>query len=176
VNALDIIYVFDTSSFIELKKFSEYSDILVSLWSNLEHLAMKGRLISPKKVLEDLIPDLEKPGTKNDELVAWAKNHNTLFQDEEDLDFLKALAEITNKYKQTWVDIDSEKNQSDPYVVALAVSRKKKQRETLIESEIVVVTEESQDFNRLKIPKVCNDFGIRCVNLHQFFKEEGWKF
>lgn len=87
---------------------------------------------------------------------------------------------IVNRYGTTWIDIDSGKNQSDQYVVALAISMNKKLKKTLhafdSKTEVIVVTEESQNLERLKIPKVCNSYGIRCVNLHQFFQEEGWKF
>lgn len=172
----DNIYVFDTSSFIELERLKTYSDVFVSLWSNLEKLVNAKQLISPKKVLEDLRADLENPKAKSNALINWVKDHEKLFQDENDQEFLNALQRIANKYQKTWVDIDSEKNQSDPYVVALAVSKKKKLEGTLFGGKVIVVTEEDQNLNRLKIPKVCNEYGIRCLNLHQFFQAEGWKF
>ncbi|MFP4558237.1 MAG: DUF4411 family protein [Archaeoglobaceae archaeon] len=42
-------------------------------------------------------------------------------------------------------------------------------------AQYVVVTEESQ-LRRSRIPFVCNEYQIKCVNVIQLFKEEGWKF
>lgn len=174
------IYVFDTSSFVELKKLLKYADVLVSLWSNLDRLIAEKRLISAKKVFEDLKRYLPNPKVKSDDLMEWVKKNESLFQDENNQDFVNALKIIVNQYGTSWVDPDSQKNQSDQYVIAQAISMNKKLKRTLnafdSKTEVIVVTEESQNLERLKIPKICHTYDIRCVNLHQFFQEEGWKF
>lgn len=63
------IYVFDTDSFIELKKLLKYADVLVSLWANLDRLIVEKRLISAKKVFEDLKRHIQNPKVKSDDLM-----------------------------------------------------------------------------------------------------------
>jgi hypothetical protein len=165
----DNIYVFDTSSFIELKGLIKYTDILVSFQSKLEEFISTNRLIAPKKVYDDLMRYLGSNGFKR-----WVKDHEKLFEDENDLNFLIALQRVTNKYPN-WVDLDSARNKSDTYVVALAICKIREYQGKLVQREIIVVTEESADPKRLKIPSVCNDYKIHCVNLHDCFQLEGWK-
>ena len=85
------------------------------------------------------------------------------------------MKDIENKYPQ-WIDPNSDKNQSDPYIVALVLSKKREKQKGLVYSNIIVVTEESKDSNRLKIPAVCKNYGVESINLDEFFQKEDWRF
>ena len=163
----DNAYVIDTSSLIELRPFLKYKDVVVSLWSNMETLIDSGRLMAPEIVFTDL-------KGKSDDVLAWAKSHMSLFHKMTE-DQLKILKEIENRYPG-WVDINSNKNQSDPYVVALAISKKNEKQKDLAYSNVIVVNEESKNPKRLKIPSVCKNYGIESIDLGEFFKKEDWKF
>ncbi|MFA6049183.1 MAG: DUF4411 family protein [Candidatus Micrarchaeia archaeon] len=160
------MYIIDSSSLIGLNRF--HADVFISLWSCLEKSVTTNQLIAPKKVFEDL-------QHMDDEIAKWATINSKMFKDENDKTFITALSDVINRH-QNWIDLDSEKNGSDPYVVALALLKRKESKETLEPKEVIVITEESQDLARLKIPSVCNGYNLRCLNLHQFFQEEGWKF
>ena len=64
--------------------------------------------------------------------------------------------------------VDSRKNRSgcDPWVIALARER-----------ELTVVTAEkaSGTLAKPKIPDVCHDLGIPCIEIIDFFRRQGWK-
>ena len=40
----------------------------------------------------------------------------------------------------------------------------------------LIVTEESLRGNKIKIPFVCQNFGIACINRVEMFRQESWKF
>ena len=163
----DAVYVIDTNSLVELSNHYP-SATFHSLWSRLQELVDRGKLIAPRRVYDEL---LEYGGES--EVVKWATRNQKMFKDENSAEFIQLLAEITNKHSN-WVDVDSEKNKADPYIVALA--RLTKANTRLTTGEVVVVSEESTDPKRLKIPSVCAEYKIRCIKLLQLFETEGWKF
>ena len=158
-------YVIDTSSLIRLSGFNRR--VFVTLWSNVEDIIDSERLIAPDIVLDDL-------KVKSDFISLWAKSHRSLFRKITSTQ-LKILKDIENRYPQ-WIDPNSDKNQSDPYIIALALSKKREKQKGLGYSNVIVVTEESKDPNRLKIPRVCKDYGVESMNLDEFFQMENWKF
>jgi len=167
------LYVMDTSSFIELgRKFGKYKDVVVSLWKGMEQLANGGQLCAPMKVFDELNPETDK---EKDEVRKWVESHKQAIFREIDADQLIALKEIVRKYPN-WKNVETEKNEADQYVVALALALKRRKQKTVTDYRIVVVTEESADPKRLKIPSVCTEHGIKSLNLHDMFVEEGWKF
>ena len=76
------------------------------------------------------------------------------------------LAEIMSKYGRL---VDTKRNRSgcDPWVIALAKSR-----------GLTVVTAEkaSGNLTKPKIPDVCKDLGISCIEIIDFFRTQGWKW
>jgi Domain of unknown function (DUF4411) len=56
---------------------------------------------------------------------------------------------------------------ADPFVIALAK----------VEDLIVVTGERAtNNLNKPKIPDVCNDMGIECINILDLMRREGWRF
>ena len=67
----------------------------------------------------------------------------------------------------TLVDSRKECSQADPFVVAL----------TKVKNCSVVSEEKNPGTaRRPRIPGVCRHFGINCINLVQFIREQGWRF
>ena len=60
----------------------------------------------------------------------------------------------------SWVNPNSTKNMGDPWLIALEMQK-----------NLVIVTNEKFDLTRLKIPKVCDFFKVRCINSNDFLKE-----
>jgi hypothetical protein len=65
--------------------------------------------------------------------------------------------------------VDSKKNRSvgDPWVIALAQAR-----------GLTVVTGEKATGSLLKpkIPDVCKDLGVSCIEIVDFFRKQGWRW
>ena len=59
---------------------------------------------------------------------------------------------------------------------ALAKEIQDSPQKTLLNIKRLIVTEESLRGNKIKIPFVCNKFGIDCINRIEMFRQESWKF
>ena len=163
------VYIIDTSSLIQLWSFNR--KVFETLWLKIEGLIDSKLLISPEIVLN--VELKTKIGAKTP-LFVWARKHKEMFI-KITTEQLVALKEVTNSYP-SWVNVDSLKNQADPYVVALAIVKKRQKQRNIRYGNVIVITQESQDPGRLKIPKVCKDYGIESTNLDGLFLKEDWKF
>jgi len=86
-------------------------------------------------------------------------------------------AQILKKYSSL-AKPDKDGPQADPFVIALAVSLEKDPQKTLIKTikKRIIVTEERLKGSKEKIPFVCKDYDIDCINVIELFRTEGWKF
>lgn len=66
------VYVVDTSSLFELKRFPP--EVFPSLWANLDPFVATGRLIAPREVLREV-------ERGDDEMNSWARAHHAMFLD-----------------------------------------------------------------------------------------------
>jgi hypothetical protein len=109
------LYSFDTSAFVQPHRRYYPFDVFPSFWRHLEKLIGDGSIIATEIVREEL-------EQKDDELTEWAKNQTGLFVPVDQEQQL-AVAAVVNHFPK-WVDVDSSKNQGDPFVVALAMCGK----------------------------------------------------
>lgn len=161
-------YVIDTSSLIELNRRYPI-DVFPTLWKNVEELIGKGLLVSHKEVLKEI-------SVMDDSLKKWAKKQKKLFR-ELDEKQMKIVRDILSRYPSL-AKADNEIASADPFIIALAVEIGSEPQKTLVESikGRIIVTEERLRGNKVKIPFVCKDYGIECINMIEMCREEGWKF
>lgn len=126
------------------------------LWTNLEYLIDQRIIIASQAVLWEL-------DVKHDEIWAWAGGHPMFVAIDEEIQ--KRVNEISDKYPNL-VDYRSERVGADPFVIALAE----------IEGCTVVTGEIHGTSNRPKIPDVCDALGIRCIDIRQLIRDQGWTF
>ncbi len=152
------MYCIDTSALLDGWTRYYPPDVFPVLWERLEQLIAEGRLITTEEVLIEL----EK---KDDEVHAWAREHREMFQPIDE-DTQVAIVELLDRYERL---VNTQKNRSmaDPWVVALAQTRK-----------CVVVSGEKRSGNlaRPKIPDVCDALGIAAIDLLEMIRKEGWRF
>lgn len=157
-----MIYVFDTGPFIILKHF--YPDTFPSLWSRMEGLIAKEKIVSVREVFNEL-----NRYNDVDFIQDWAKKHKEdvfLKSDHSELKIVQKI--LTVPHFQSLI---SEKATlkgmpvADPFVIASAKVRAG-----------TVVTQERYKKNAAKIPNVCEHFGVPCLDLETFMKDQGWKF
>ena len=83
-----------------------------------------------------------------------------------DSDIQSHVTQIMSKYGRL---IDTKRNRSgcDPWVIGLAKAR-----------GFTVVTAEkaSGSLAKPKIPDVCGELGIPCIEIVDFFRKQGWKW
>lgn len=133
-------------------------DILPSLWDRLDNFATNGRAIAPDEVLKEL-------SKKDDALHKWAKKRAGLFLPL-DTDIQVEAAAILAVFPRL---VDTRKNRSiaDPFVIAVA----------MVKSATVVTGERaSGTADKPRIPNVCSHFGVKCINMLQLIRDEGWVF
>ena len=112
----------------------------------------------------------------DDSLKKWAKKQKRLFK-ELDGRQMEIVREILRKYPSL-AKSDNETAAADPFVIALAVELGSDPQKTLFQTVKgrIIVTEEKLRGNKVKIPFVCKDYNIECINIIEMCRVEGWKF
>jgi len=114
------------------------------------------------RATEEVLIDLSR---KNDEVYEWARKRRDMFVPLYE-DIQLAVKEIMKQFPRL---IDSRRNRSgaDPWVIALAQVEK-----------LIVITSEryANNLEKPRIPDVCDAIKIRCINMHELIKEQGWHF
>src|SRR3989338_9547423 len=161
-------YVIDTSSLIDLNKRYPI-DVFPSLWQKVEALIAKGHLISCREVLKEI-------SVKDDALKKWAVKQKRLFR-ELDAEQGKIVKEILLKHPSL-AQSENEVAAADPFLIALAIVLSKDPQKTLGSDtkSHIIVTEEKLRGSRVKIPFVCQGYGIQCIPIIEMFRIEGWQF
>jgi hypothetical protein len=161
-------YVIDSSSLIELNRRYPI-DVFPSLWVRVEKLIEKELLISHNEVLKEV-------SLMDDSLKKWARKQKKLFRElnEEQINIVR---EILKKYPSLSRS-DNETAAADPFIIALAVELQRDPQNTLFTTlkGRIIVTEEKLRGNKIKIPFVCKDYNIECINIIEMCRLEGWKF
>jgi len=149
----------DTSAIIDAWMRNYAPDIFPAVWARLEELIDRGALIATEEVLHEL-------QRKHDDVYKWAKQHGHMFVPI-DARIQAAVKRILRDHKKL---IDERKGRSgaDPFVIALA----QVQRCAVLTAEGPTKSPE----RRPHIPDVCDALGIRCLNMLQLFREQGWTF
>lgn len=159
-------YVMDTSSLIDLKEKNPM-DIYETVWKKLESLIDHGFLISPEEVKREVL-------IWDDELGKWAGKNERMFKPLNGSQIRKVF-EIQSDFPSL-VDLDKETPEADPFVVALALVKDPQPTIETVGTERVVVSEEKRRGNRVRIPMVCQRYGLKCLSIFDVFRTEGWKF
>jgi Domain of unknown function (DUF4411) len=132
-------------------------DVFPTVWVKMDEAARQGRIF----VVDEVVSELKK---KDDGIYEWIKDRERIIVpiDEE---IQRALSHIMGKYPRL---VDTRKNRSgcDPWVIGLASAR-----------GLTVVTAEkpSGNLTKPKIPDVCGDLGVPCVEVIAFFRKQGWR-
>jgi len=161
-------YVIDACSLIDFNRRYPM-DVFPNLWKKVEILINNGLLISPKEVLKEI-------ERGDDVLKEWAKKQKKLFR-ELDKRQMEIVFDILKKYPSL-AKPDKDGPQADPFVIALAIALEKEPQQTLIKTvkQRIIVTEEQLRGDKIRIPFVCQNFGIDYINIIEMFRTEGWIF
>lgn len=159
------MYIVDSNCFIQNSRAYNPMDIALSFWNKMTELANRLKFYSIDKVKVELIGG-------NDELSKWVRQIPAdLFKPTTPTE-LKPYSEkiipwaFNSDYKQTAKDRFLQSDYADPFLVAFALSH----------NDVTVVTEEvsAKDSKKdIKLPDVCNLFGIRSINFMDMLREMG---
>lgn len=159
-------YIIDSCSLIDLNRHNPI-DIFPSLWKKIEGLIKSDLMISHIEVFNEITQ-------QDDKLAEWLKKHKQIFR-RVTLRQSEIVKEILRKYP-SFVKKDC-KHDADPWLVALAREvQENPQQNLFFNIKRLVVTEESLKGNRIKVPFICKEFGIDCINRIEMIRQEGWMF
>jgi hypothetical protein len=158
-------YWLDSSLFITAEKTMFAFDINASFWGWMSDALDKGTVGAPKKVYEEVVENVRK----EDELVRWVKARRKCgLCIEPDANVLAALKKVTayvfedgGRYKPAFA-IHFVKG-ADPWIIAYAMAHKG-----------VVVSQETDGqptANRVRIPDVCEHFGVECIKVWDMLRK-----
>lgn len=160
------VYWLDSNVLIEAKNGPYQFDLAPGFWKALEEEADAGNICVPKMVYEEIVGDGPK-----DDLAKWMrlrKKNGLCVSAGKPVQeaFQKVANHVVAKYEAPFSH--DFLRVADPWVVAHA-----------IESKGAVVTFEAKSLvgtGRVKIPNICSDFAVPCMNLYAMLKALGIKF
>ena len=145
-------YVLDANVFINMQRHHPL-DVFGSLWGKMAEAIDSGIVISCGEVLDEL-------SLGNDDLVKWAKSRGVAFITS-GTDVQRIVREILQKHPEL-VTGTRKANSADPFVIALA----KQEGCTLVSDET-----RAGNGQPIKIPNVCEAYGVRFIKFVDFLRE-----
>jgi len=155
-----LLYSIDTSGLLDGWKRRYPPDVFPIIWDNLTDLIESGSLISTDEVLTEL-----KAG--DDDIYLWASEREKMFLPL-DAEIQQAVTDVLARHS-SWIPQDRSRNMADPFVIAVAIARCC----TVVSAETLSTSPKPE---RVKIPNVCNTFGIRHIEFLDLMREQGWVF
>lgn len=161
-----IKYCLDSNVYIQSHRQEYAYDIVPGFWNWLDHLVEKQCIFSPSFVYKELTDN-----KANDLLSHWVKERKSsgLFLDpdfEVQIRFSEIAEYVTRSYDAKYSEIFLEK--ADAWVISYAAVH-----------DFIVVTREalvSPDSKKVKIPNVCQVFGVEYVDTYTFLRNTGAQF
>ncbi len=155
------MYVFDTNVFRALDIITPKT--FPTIWKHIDDLVHQEKLWSVREVRREL-----ENNCPAEHIEDWVKNNHHIFQQPND----KELYVVSEIFKRPqYIGLVKRQNLlkglpvADPFIVAFAKVK-----------GAFVVTQENRVKNGARIPNVCEDFGVGCINLDQFFEKEKIKY
>lgn len=162
------IYCIDASAFITMHRFYP-KRLIPDLWAQLEELFKENKILSHQIVFDEIVP---KFGQKDD-LAQWLNNFKNNFISTSQRQ-LEIVPIVLRKYPKL-IDPESEKDQADPWMIAMLIEIMEQDGLFGDQSIYVMVTTESEK-SSTRLPAACKHYKIRHMNLFQFFKANGFEF
>lgn len=162
------IYCVDASAFITMHRFYPMR-MIPDLWSLLDDLFNRNKILSHQIVFDEIVP---KNG-KKDELAQWLNKfrYNFISTSQRQLE----LVPIVLRNFPKLIDAESEKDQADPWLVAMLIEIMEQDGMFGDQSAYVMVTTESER-KSTKLPAACKHHNIRHMNLFEFFEANEFEF
>lgn len=155
------MYVFDTSPLSSLFK-NYYRRRFPTLWNRFDGMAADGLIISTREARRECLDSPVEP------LRVWAEANQGVFHvpTAAEAEFIKQIYAVRH-FQQ---NIEQKKllkggRNADPFIIAMAATAGR-----------CVVTMEQYKDNGVKIPNICEHFGVECLSLEDFMEREHWEF
>lgn len=140
-------------------------DFCPGYWDWLEKQFNGGNICSIDNVYVEIVES-------KDTLSSWAKDHKPHFVDIDDDDTQTVFADVANYVMSLERKTEVEKARflakADPWIIAKAVTM----GATIVTHEVRV----ADDSKKVKIPNICDNYGISCINTFELLLKLEAKF
>ncbi|MGH9155349.1 MAG: DUF4411 family protein [Acidimicrobiales bacterium] len=155
---MTVSYVFDTSALITAWTEQYPPDTFPALWDSMDGLVQHGRLKAPEEVLKEL-------KSQDDVLHGWVTARTGQMVVPTSRAVMLEVSAILADHEHL-TKTGPGRGKADPFVIALAA-----------QSGCPVVTQErGGTASKPKIPYVCGQRGVPCMNVLAVLRAEGWSF
>jgi uncharacterized protein DUF4411 len=152
-----MLYSIDTSGLLDGWRRFYPRDVFPTLWDQVEEFVDDGKIVASEEVYREL-------AKQDDDLHAWVKRWKKMLI-LTDSAIQTHVAQLLNDHPRL-VDTLRNRSQADPFVIAIA-----------LELGLTVVTGElNGTAQRPRIPYVCHEKQIKCINFLQMIRELGLSF
>jgi hypothetical protein len=156
----------DSNFFIQAHRAYYPLDVILSFWVKIKQLADDGIIKSIDKVKNEIY----SKASHEDELKVWCKNNlpkdfflDTSSSINDYTDIVVWANSMSSFYQLSAIEEFLSADLADPWLVAHAKA-----------NDYTIVTYEKSEPNRksrIKIPEVCNQFGVRYINTVELIRE-----
>lgn len=158
-------FIIDSNFFIEAHRSNYPFDVVPSFWKKVQQIANQNLIISIDKVREEIFKN-------DDELTQWCQSNlpNDFFKDSTVAieEYSKVAVWVNSKddhYHRRAIEIFLDTDAADPWIIAYAIN----QNFPLLTHE----KSEPERKSRIKIPDVCNAFGVNCYTTVEMLRSLG---
>jgi len=156
-------YCFDANVLIQAWQKYYAPAICPDYWDILIEFGKKSLIFLPEEVYNEIT-------RTEDDLSAWLKKSNIpILKISEPVSQCLLRIFNQNPVHKNLVDNTKQRSLADPWVIAHAMN----ENATVVTKEEKVTALNSQ---RIKIPNVCDNMGVRWINDFEFIRESGIKF
>ena len=162
-------YCIDANVFIQAWQKYYSPDLCPDYWDILNELGTQGRIYIPEEVKNEIVV-MDRSTKTEDDLSRWLKRSAIpVYKPTEGV--INCWQKILKAHPSHKLLVDNIKGRSlaDPWLIAHAMN-----------TNSTVVTKENIDTamnsKRVKIPNVCKNMHVRCIDDFDFIKEIGIKF
>lgn len=157
------VYCLDANVLIEAWQKYYAPSLCPEYWDVLNHYGKIGRIFIPEMVYDEIV-------RTQDELTDWLKKSSISRQKiTSDVGLILKKIYEADASHSSLVDATKGRSLADPWVIAHAIHKK-----------ACVVTKEEKvtasNSKKVKIPNVCENMGVRCINDFQLLHELKVKF
>jgi len=163
------IYCIDANVLIQSWQKYYSLELCPDYWDILNELGKQGRIFIPEEVKNEIVVADNSDKTEDD-LSKWLKRSSIpIHKPTENVIACWQKILQTDPSHRLLVDNIKGRSLADPWLIAHAMN-----------ANATVVTKENIDSamnsKRVKIPNVCKNMGVRCIDDFEFIKEIGIKF
>jgi len=169
INLKNALFCIDASTFITMEK--HYPPRLANaLWIEFDTLFDQGNIISHSIVFDEITTNSKYA----DHLTKWILPKRNYFKSFSKVQ-IQYVPQIIKKFPGL-IDANSEKDQADPWLIALAIEMDREQTELFHKKQIVYVVSEESKNSAVKIPAVSMYYGLKSLNLVELCQLFGGHF